>query len=161
MQLVCTVPGQADMTCMPSPVFVTPTATVTFTVQTFAAGGISTSSSRPAPLWPRALGGTALAGLLFLVLPYGRRARVFAGRVRGMMVIALLLIGLGGAGIGCSNSVTAPVNSGTPLGMTTLTITGATYVDNTVVSHSVYLVVNVLPSNSTGTAVPARGSRRK
>jgi hypothetical protein len=45
--------------------------------------------------------------------------------------------------------------------MTTLTITGAAYVDNTVISHSVYLAVNVLPSNSTGTAVPARGSRRK
>jgi hypothetical protein len=161
MQLVCTVPTQADMTCLPSPIFVTPTATVTFTVQTFAAGGISTSSSHPAPLWPRALGGTALAGLVFLVLPFGRRARVFTGRIRGVMVIGLLLIGLGGAGIGCSNSVTAPVNNGTPLGMTTLTITGAAYVDNTVISHSVYLAVNVLPSNSTGTAVPARGSRRK
>ncbi len=161
MQLVCTVPTQDDMTCLPSPVFVTPTATVTFTVQTFAAGGITTSSNHHAPFWPRGLGGTALAALVFIVLPFGRRARVFSVRVRGVIVIGLLLIGLGGAGIGCSNSVTAPVNNGTPLGVATLTITGAAYADNTVVSHSVYLTVNVLPPNSTGTAVPATGRRRK
>jgi len=86
---------------------------------------------------------------------------VFSGGARGLVVMVLLLAGLGGGGIGCSNSVTAPVNNGTPLGVTTLTITGAVYVDNTVVSHSAYLTVNVLPPNSTSTVVPARRSRRK
>ena len=39
VQVVCAVPTQDDMTCQPSPQQVTPTATVTLTVQTFAAGG--------------------------------------------------------------------------------------------------------------------------
>jgi hypothetical protein len=37
--------------------------------------------------------------------------------------------------------VSAP---GTPLGVATLKITASAYVDNAVVSHSVYLTVNVL-----------------
>ena len=39
IQVGCAVPAQDDMTCLPSPQQVTPTATVTFTVQTFASGG--------------------------------------------------------------------------------------------------------------------------
>ena len=126
----------------------TPTATITFTVQTFAAGGPAVSSAHPAPLWPRALGGTALAVLVFFIVPFGRRARVFAGRVRTFVILALLVTGLGAAGIGCSNTVTAPVNNGTPLGVATLRITGTAYVDNAVVSRSVYLTVNVIPPGS-------------
>lgn len=149
IQVVCAVPSQDDMTCMPSPQQVTPTATVTFLVQTFTAGGVTTSSNHPAPLWPRALGGTALAALLFFVLPYGRSVRVFTDRVRGLVILTLLLTGLGATGIGCSSSVTAPINQGTPLGVATLTITATAYIDNTVVSRSVYLTVNVLPAGST------------
>jgi hypothetical protein len=153
IQVVCAVPTQDDMTCRPSPQQVTPTATVTFLVQTFAAGGVTTSSNHGAPLWPRALGGTALAALLFFVLPYGRRASMFSDRVRGLAIVALLLTGLGAAGIGCSSSVTAPINKGTPLGVSTLTITATAYIDNTVVSRNVYLTVNVLPPGSTAAAV--------
>jgi hypothetical protein len=149
IQVVCAVPTQDDMTCQASPQQVTPTATITFTVQTFAAGGATSSSNPPAPLWPRALGGTALAALAFFLLPFGRKARLFADRVRSGIVVALLLAGLGGAGIGCSStSVTAPVSNGTPLGVATLTITAAAYIDNTVVSHSMYLTVNVVPPAS-------------
>ncbi len=154
IQVVCAVPTQDDMTCLPSPQQVTPTATVTFTVQTFAAGGVTASSNHPAGLWPRALGGTALAALLFLVLPFGRGVRIFSDRVRGLMILALLLTGLGATGMGCSSSVTAPLNQGTPLGVATLTITATAYVDNTVVNRSVYLTVNVLPPGSTAVAVP-------
>ena len=69
-------------------------------------------------------------------------------RVRGLVILTLLLTGLGATGIGCSSSVTAPINQGTPLGVATLTITATAYVDNTVVSRSVYLTVNVLPPGS-------------
>ena len=154
VQVVCAVPTQDDMTCLPSPQQVTPTATVTLTVQTFAAGGVTASSNRSAPVWPRAMGGTALAALLFFLLPYGRRARTFTGRVRGLVILGLLLTGLGVTGMGCSSSVTAPINKGTPLGVATLTITATAYIDNTVLSRSVYLTVNVLPPGSTATAVP-------
>jgi hypothetical protein len=50
--------------------------------------------------------------------------------------------------------VTAPIKQGTPLGVATLTITATAYIDNTVVSRSVYLTVNVLPPGSTAAVVP-------
>jgi hypothetical protein len=67
---------------------------------------------------------------------------------------------LAASGIGCS-SVSGSVQSsgGTPLGQTTLTITAASNVDNTVFSHSIYQSVNVLPPGATGTAQPRRGAR--
>ena len=60
------------------------------------------------------------------------------------MTFALLLVGLGGVGLGCS-SVTGANGTGTPLGVATLKITASANIDNTVVSHSVYLTVNVIP----------------
>ena len=160
IQVVCSVPTQDDMTCLPSPQQVTPTATITFTVQTFAAGGVTTSSNHPAPLWPRALGGTALAALVFFVLPFWGRARVFSERARTFVVLVLLFTSLGAAGIGCSNTVTAPVNNGTLLGVATLKITGTAYVDNTVVSRSVYLMVNVIPPGGSAASVHKTAVRR-
>ena len=79
---------------------------------------------------------------------------MFTERVRGLVILGLLLTGLGVAGMGCSSTVTAPINKGTPLGVATLKITATAYIDNTVLSHSVYLTVNVLPPGSTATAVP-------
>ncbi|HEY3627562.1 MAG TPA: Ig-like domain repeat protein, partial [Terracidiphilus sp.] len=145
IQVACAVPAQDDMTCLPSPQQVTPTATITFTVQTFAAGGVVASSRPPALFWPRALGGTALAALVFFMVPLGRSARGFSDRLRTFVVLGLSLAGLGAAGIGCSNSVTAPASNGTPLGVATFKITGTAYIDNTVVSRSVFLTVNVIP----------------
>jgi subtilase family serine protease len=153
IQVVCAVPAQDDMTCTATPQQVVPTATVTFVVQTFSSGSgsaIAAGSRRdPMPMWPRAAGGTALAVLLgFFLLPRGKRARNLlsesAGRsTRRFLILLLLLVGLGGVGIGC-NSVNQVSSFGTPLGVATLTITASAYVDNTVVSHSVYLNVNVL-----------------
>ncbi len=159
IQVVCAVPTQDDMTCLPSPQQVTPPATITFTVQTFAAGGATVSSNHPASLWPRALGGTAMA-TLFLILPLGRRARMFSDRVRAFVVLGLLLTGLGAAGVGCSNSVTVPASNGTPLGVATFKITGTAYIDNTVVSRSVYLTVNVIPPGGSAAAVHNTFARR-
>jgi len=151
IQVVCAVPSQDDMTCTATPQQVTPTATVTFVVQTFAAGSTTAASNRHGPaLWGRAAGGAALAALGgFFLLPFGRRARIFACRsTRRFLVLLLLLVGLGGVGIGC-NSVTLVGSSGTPLGVATLKITATAYVDNAVVSHSVYLTVNVVTAGST------------
>ena len=152
VQIVCVVPAQDYLTCTPSPQQVTPTATVTFVVQTFATGSLASRDS-PKSLFPRAAGGTALAVLGFFLLPFGRRARRLilkhAGdSARRVVILVLLLAGLVGTGIGCSSN-TAIVSTGTPLGVATLKITGSAYVDNTVVSHSVYLTVNVLTPGAT------------
>jgi hypothetical protein len=145
VQVVCAVPSQDDMTCTASPQQVTLPGTVTFTVATFASG--TTAANQHRELWPRAAGGAALAVVGFFLLPFGRRARIFAGRgARRFMILLLLLVGLGGVGIGC-NSVPIASGTGTPLGVATLKITATAYVDNTVVSHSVYLTVNVVAAN--------------
>jgi hypothetical protein len=150
IQVVCAVPSQDDMTCTATPQQVTPTATVTFVVQTFAQGNTAAAASHNRPaLWGRAAGGAALAVLAgFFVLPFGRRARIFArSSTRRFFILLLLLVGLGGVGIGC-NSVNLVSSSGTPLGVATLKITATAYVDNAVVSHSVYLTVNVIAPGS-------------
>jgi len=145
IQVICAVPSQDYMTCTPTPQQVTPTATVTFVVATFTTGSVTTSANRhPEPQWLRTAGGTALAALLFFLLPFGKRARTFIRRSTGRMLILLLLLtGLAGTGIGCTNN-TAIVSTGTPLGVATLKITASAYVDNAVVSKSTYLTVNVL-----------------
>ena len=138
------------MTCTATPQQVVPTATVTFVVQTFTTGGPSSTvaGNHSEPRWPQAVGGTALALLAFFMLPFGRRARIFAGRsTRRFLMLLLLLVGLGGAGIGC-NSVSTLNSEGTPLGVATLKITASAYVNNAVVSQSVYLTVNVVTPGS-------------
>jgi hypothetical protein len=137
------------MTCTPSPQQVTPTATVTFAVQTFATGGpLYTAADKPhqhGPLWPQAAGGAALAALVFFLIPFGRRARNFLRHgSRRFLVLLLLLAGLAGTGIGCT-STTALAPFGTPLGVATLKVTATAYVDNAAVSQSVYFTVNVQP----------------
>jgi hypothetical protein len=154
IQIVCSVPTQDDMACTASPQQVTPTATVTFTVQTYLSGGpSSTAASARHSLWPRAAGGSALAALLIFLLPMRRRARLLTDRRRRLGVLLLLLAGLCGVGMGCTSISGQVTNSeGTPLGVATLTITAASNVDNAVVSQSVYLTVNVLPPGSTAAA---------
>jgi predicted component of type VI protein secretion system len=152
VQVVCAVSSQDDMTCTASPQQVTPPGTVTFVVQTFKTG-TTASKMTPGPLWPRAIGGTALAAIGFLFLPYGRRVRrrllARAGKAaeRGLLML-LLLAGLLGTGVGCtSTSSVSTVSAGTPLGVATLKITATAYVNNAVVSHSLYLTVNVVTGN--------------
>lgn len=143
VQVVCSVPTQADMTCTPSPQQVTPTATTTFTIGTFTTGGPAYSKNEK-PHWPRGAGEIAFAGLLLLIVP--RRGRkLLQERGRRLMVLALLLVGLCGVGLGCQSVTTPPGAEGTPLGVSTLTITATAYENNVVVSHSVYLTVNVIP----------------
>jgi hypothetical protein len=149
VQVVCAVPTQDDMTCTPTPQDVTPSTTtpVNFVIQTYVTGK-TTGANRGNQSLPRVVGGTALAILgFFLLPPFRRRARLLAEKsasqnTRRFLILLLLLAGLGGVGIGCSNST--PVSTGTPLGETQLTITATDYVSNTVVSQSVYLPVNVV-----------------
>jgi uncharacterized membrane protein YccF (DUF307 family) len=155
IQIVCAVPPQDDMTCTASPQQVVPTGTVTFVVQTFASGSTPTASNRRhEPIWPRAAGGTALALLGFFLLPYGRRARILARILAGkpagrgakqLLTLVLLLAGFALAVTGCNSvSIVNPTTGGTPLGVATLKITASDNVDNTVVSRSVFLTVNVV-----------------
>jgi hypothetical protein len=149
IQVICAVATQDYMTCTATPQQIVPPGTVTFTIQTFVTGGPSASNNRREPIWPRAAGGTALAVVGFFLLPLGRRARILASRsTRRFLVLLLLLAGLCGVGMGC-NSIAgqqSTSSTGTPLGVSTFKITAAAYVDNTVVSQSVYLTVNVLPA---------------
>lgn len=147
LNVVCNVPFQADMTCALSSQQVTPAQTVTLTITTYTSGGPSSARRDSKPLWPPAAGGAAFAALLLFFLPAGKRARMFSPRGRRWLILLLLLVGLGGAGIGCSSisTVTPTSVDGTPLGATTVTITAAANIDNTVVSHTAYLTVNVLP----------------
>ncbi len=152
VQVVCAVPTQDNMTCTATPQQVTPTATVTFVVRTFA-NGVVARRENPRPFWPRVAGGTALGALGVFLLPISRRMRnrfrAAAGRSSERIVILLvLLVGLAGASIGCT-STGAIASTGTPLGVATLKITAAAYVDNTVVSHSVFLTVDVLAPGAT------------
>ncbi|HEY3707036.1 MAG TPA: Ig-like domain repeat protein [Terracidiphilus sp.] len=157
--ITCAVPATDFMTCVPNVSSITPTGTVTFTVNTFLTG--SQASARPKPsLWPRAASGTALAALLFFLLPVGRRVRIFTERGRRLLILLLLMGMLGVAGMGCSSvSGSATAGDGTPLGLTTLKVTAAANVDNTVFSHSAYINVNVLPPGSTGTVQPVLGAK--
>lgn len=152
VQVVCAVATQDDMTCTASPQQVTPTATVNFVIQTFLPGQQTTSatlSRDTPPRWPRAAGGTALAVLGLILLPFSRRARMLNRRAsRRIGILLLLLVGLASVGIGCT-SVSGVNGTGTPLGVETVKITASAYIDNTVVSHSVYLTVNVIPPGST------------
>jgi hypothetical protein len=155
LSVVCTVQPQDDMTCTPSPQQVTPTGTVTFTVQTYLTGGPYPGTARNLPpLWSRAAGGTALAAILFFLVPSRRRTRILRQRSRRVLMLLLLVAGLCGAGLGCSSVSGGIAGAGTPLGLTNLTITAAASIDNAVVSHSIDLTVDVLAPGSTGTAQP-------
>lgn len=152
VQVVCAVPPQDNMTCTATPQQVTPTATVTFVVQTFA-NGVIARRENPRPFWPRAAGGSALAVVGVFLLPFSRRMRNRLRTASGstsqrIVILLVLLAGLAGAGIGCTTNG-AIASNGTPLGVATLKITASAYVDNTVVSHSVFLTVDVLAPGTT------------
>ena len=103
VQVICTVATQDDMTCAVSPQQVTPSATVTFVVQTYVTGGPEYATTlkpqKPNSLWPGAAGGAALAALVFFLLPFGRRARIFLRQgPRRFLVLLMLLAGLVGSG---------------------------------------------------------------
>jgi hypothetical protein len=150
IQVVCSEqdpPQVGAIVCIFSPTIVYGTGQTTLTVIT-TAGNISQlqQRARPGSAWPAAGGGVALAFAGLLLMPIGRRARILRDAAkRRIVVLTLLLVGLAGSGLGCSNSVTPTGGGGTPLGVATLKITAAAYVNNVTVSHNTYLTVNVEP----------------
>lgn len=151
VQVICTVPAQDDMSCQVSPQQVMPTATVTFTVQTYATGGPAYAALGrpllPGRRGPQAAGDAMLAALVFFLLPLGRRARTLLREgPRRLVVLLLLLAGLLGTGMGCSGTTASMAsNSGTPLGVATLEVTATAYVNNAVAAQNIYFTVNVQP----------------
>ncbi len=149
VQVVCTAALQDDMTCTPTPQQVTPTATVTFAIQTFASGGplyaTASKTRRHISPWPQAAEGAALSAMIFFILPFGRRRRAISRRgSRRFIVFLALLAPLIAVVTSCnSSSVLAP--NGTPLGVATLKVIATAYVDNAVTSQTLYFTVNVQP----------------
>ena len=149
VQIVCAVPSDIYMTCSPTPqdVDASTTSTVTFTITTYTTGKSSTTGALHMPkgsLWPQALGGGAMAALCLLILPPFRRR--IPEQLRRFMVLVLLLVGVGSTGIGCTSS-NLTTTAGTSLGQYTVTITASANINNTVVSQTQYLAVNVTAAN--------------
>jgi hypothetical protein len=110
----------AESTCTVSPASLTLTpgqvASVTVVVATTAPNN-SSQAANHTPGMTRALGGVALAGLLLVMWPRRRRM--------GSLIL-LLVIGVYATGslTGCGSSSPTYKYTGTPAGMSTLTITG-------------------------------------
>jgi hypothetical protein len=139
-------PSQGAISCIFSPTIVNGTGQTLLTIITTAgsASTATTAKNEPKPMGP--MSGLALAGACLLLWPIGRRAGIFRrGAVGRVVMLALLLTGLAGAGLGCTNTVVVTGQNGTPLGVHTLKITAAAYVNNVTVSHSTFLTVNVEP----------------
>jgi len=143
IQVVCVEqnpPQTGAIGCTFTPTIIDGSGQTTLTITT-TAGNISQNSLRA--------GGVALAIAGLLLLPVGRRARLLRdGRLRGrrrLAMVLLLLGGIAGAGLGCSGSSTQGGSVGTPLGVHTLKITAAAYVNTVTVSHYAYVTVNVTP----------------
>jgi len=133
-------PQTGAITCTFSPSIIDGSGNATLTVVT-SSGAVARNEEKRSPFPPLAGGGVVLA-LLGLMLPVGKRARSL--RVR-LPMLALLLAGIVGAGAGCNNTVTLNTTRATPLGVHTLKITAAAYVNKVTVSHYAYLTVNVKP----------------
>jgi hypothetical protein len=82
--------------------------------------------------------------MIFFIVSFGRRRRVFFLRGARRFIILLLLVPLIGLVTSCNtSSVLAP--NGTPLGVATLKVTATAYVDNAVTGQTLYFTVNVQP----------------
>lgn len=141
-------PQKGAITCMFNPSIVNGTGTTTLTVTTSA--GVVAANRKPdrrSP-WLPVTGGVALGFVGLLLAPVGRRARWLRSfAARSVVLAVLLLVGMVGASLGCGSSTPSGSSStgGTPLGVATLQITGAAYVNTVTVSHNSYLTVNVIP----------------
>jgi subtilase family serine protease len=140
IEITCAAPANTYITCFFTPNVLYGSGTTTLNIVT---SGTSTAQLHPAPNpFLRAAGGVALASLIgVLMLPVFKCRR----QMRNLAACLLLLAGLIATVTGCSNTEgVVPVTAAqTPLGVETLTITAAAVVDNTTVSHRVYLPVNV------------------
>ena len=148
IEIVCVQqnpPEVGAIVCTFSPSIVNGTGQATLTVVT-KAGNIASNQQPPRPATPPWPAGGALALAILLLTPVSRRARILRkAATRRLLVFALLLAALATAGLGCSNKITPNGGGGTPLGVATLKISAAAYVNNVTVTHNAYLTVNVEP----------------
>jgi len=149
VQVACTVPAKSNLTCTPTQQVVTPTATVTFTVQTFGSGTTTAANPKSNSPWLHGAGETALAFLGLFLLPFGRRARMFANGSARRLLLLLLLMVISSAAIGCgsNNSVVSSSLPATPLGSVAIAIT-ATEVNNSTVTQTAPITINVVAKGS-------------
>jgi hypothetical protein len=165
IQVVCAEqnpPNNGAIGCTLSPSIVEGTGTTTLTAVTTAGNlaeidlpaELSSPTQRPPgshqssqpKAWPAAASGFTLALAGLLLSPIGRRARLLRKGQR-LLALTLMLAGMAGVGLGCTNNPTIP-NPGTPLGENTLKITAAALVNTVTVTHTTYLTVNVTaPAN--------------
>ena len=142
----CTPPSSTETSCSFNPVTLNGGGSTTMTIATTAATAGTTSSTKSSRLtlggpWHLAAG-SALAGMLCLLLPRRRRAIP-------VMLCLLLACGLS-TSLGCSlisttdnSTPTTPADPGTPLGTTTFTITTAGSDGVTTVRHNYQYQVTV------------------
>lgn len=134
IEVVCAeqnAPQVGAIDCTFSPNVVTTSGQTTLTVVT-KGGNVGTAGASHGGWW--------LMGLCACLVPLTLRLRR-----RGVRWVALgvVLAGLAGSGLGCSNTINTANQTGTPLGVHTLKITAASEVDRVTVSHYAYLTVNV------------------
>lgn len=133
IEVVCAeqnAPQVGAIDCAFSPSIVTTSGQTTLTVVTKSGNVTASGVSR----------GWWVGGLCLLLLPVCLRLR--RGGLR-FAALCVLLGGLAGSGLGCTNSISTTNQTGTPLGVHTLKITAAEVVNTVTVSHYAYLTVNV------------------
>jgi hypothetical protein len=161
IQVVCAeqnAPQTGAINCTFNPAVVNGSGQTTLTIVTTAGNitqsglnaGPSLRNDRPTdrhghPLWPAAGGGVVLAFAGLLLSPVGRKVRWLHKHGGRMMMFALLLAGLAGAGLGCNSGSFTKGSAGTALGVHTLKITAAADVSTVTVSHYAYVTVDVTP----------------
>lgn len=121
----------SESTCSFSPATVTPSgstgATTTLTITT-------TAATNAALVWPLAGGGCTFAFALFCV----RRRKVLPG-----LFCAILLLGFGGAALGCGGHKSSGGDSGTPVGNSTVTVTATSGSGASAITHTATVALTV------------------
>lgn len=147
VSMTCAAPAGTETACNIAPPSITGgTGTATMTITTTAAhatvGTILQSRKHDGPAgWVTVGGGTALAGLLLLVVP--SRKRRFSSLVMILIAAAMISAGVGCSGKSLTTSAggtgtgTAPADPGTPQGNQTFTITTVGTDGYTSVTHQV------------------------
>ena len=160
IQILCAEqnpPTAGAISCTFNPTIVNGTEVTTLTITTYAGPVLAANRapSRPAgrgsnKTMAGSAGGALLALAGMLLWPPSRRRARWLRAARSLSVAGLLLVGVTFLSLGCSgttSSSSGATTAGTPLGVATLQITGAAYVNNVTVSNHAYLTVNVVPAS--------------